>query len=204
MPPLTPEQARELDRFPAPLRQLIDSELAAGNGIAHLGGGFPAPPAGAMLMLTHPLRSGAELLRGLAVRARDSTVNHLEIGDAEGCFWILTPPLPPPGPIAMDRIRELRNSPSVRPPPAPATEPAESLEVDIRGETLVYRAAGRTACLAWTYTRGHHVYRSSLTEWTGPGRGERQPMTPAEQERVIARILALAAGQGITGVRVCD
>ena len=43
-----PEQYRaEVERFPAVLLALLAAELAAGNGIAELGHGFPAAPAGA-------------------------------------------------------------------------------------------------------------------------------------------------------------
>ena len=45
------EHTKALARFPPVLQELIQAELAAGNSIVEIGGGFPAPPAGAGLRL---------------------------------------------------------------------------------------------------------------------------------------------------------
>ncbi len=193
-----------VDRFPPALRALLDRELALGNTIASAGGGFPAPPIGEQVMLVEGLRSEPAALEGLRVRVRASSLNHLEITDDAGDFFILTPPIPPPPLPSMDEIRA-RRQPLPMPEPRPVPTSGESLEVDIRGEELVYHRDGRTCSVTWTYTRGHHVYRSSLTEWTGPARGERTPLLDEEREQVLARILALAASRhGITRVVLED
>lgn len=50
---ITPEQETELAKLPVTLRSLIETELASGNGIAEIGHSFPAPPAGAYIMLAN-------------------------------------------------------------------------------------------------------------------------------------------------------
>ncbi len=200
------EQLRVLLAFPPALRQLVEAELAAGNGIQHAGGGFPAPPAGAQVMLTEALRADPPLLDGLVVRERNSSLNHLEITDGQGFYWVLTPPLPPPEPPDMDAIRRQHQPPPLPLPAAPLGHAdGERLEMDIRGETLVYHRAGRTAYLAWTYTQGHRVYRSSLREWAGPEPGQTAPLTVEEREAVLQRIIQLAQGRlGLSDVRIED
>ncbi len=207
MPPDVPREFRaRIERFPAALRRLLDRELDAGNSIATVGGGFPAPPIGEQVMLAQGLQSGPDAREGLVVRTRASSLNHLEITDGTGHFFILTPPIPPPPLPSMDEIRTQHDAPRPRTvPQAPGQTADESLQVDIRGETLIYRRSGRTAYLIWTYTQGHRVYRSSLTEWVGPGRGESVPMEVAERDAVLERILELARlQQGIHPVRVED
>ncbi|MBK6422233.1 MAG: hypothetical protein IPF77_08425 [Gemmatimonadetes bacterium] len=198
------EQRRVLAAFPPALQRLVEAELAAGNGIQHAGGGFPAPPAGAQIMLTDHLRTDRSALSGLAVRDRNSSLNHLEITDGLGFYWVLTPPLPPLEPPDMDAIRRRHEPPPPPPPPLPLGHTSdERLEMDIRGETLVYHREGRTAHLAWTYTQGHRVYRSSLREWVGPGRGVTKPLTSDEREAVLQRIVRLAQGHlGLSNIQI--
>ncbi len=199
------ERARVLARFPAALRAFVEQELTLGNGIQYAGGGYPAPPIGGQVMLTGDLRQPPEALTPFRVRVRGSSINHLELTDGEGIFWVLTPPHPPPEPPDMDRIREASNTPSEatlaarRTPPDPL---AERLEVDIRGEELVYHRDGRRAHVTWTYTRGHQIYRDSLKEWVGPARGEFTPIGPEEAEEVLRRIVELAAGHGIGRITI--
>jgi len=199
------EPARVLARFPAPLRAFVERELALGNGIHYAGGGYPAPPIGAQVMLAGDLRQPAEALTPFRARVRASSLNHLEITDSEGIFWVLTPPHPPPEPPDMDRIRAAANTPSEaalaarRAPPDPL---AERLEVDIRGEELVYHRDGRRAHVTWTYTQGHRIYRDSLKEWVGPVRGQFTPIGPEEAEEILRRIVQLAAGHGITRITI--
>lgn len=206
LPDVPPEFRARIERFPPALRRLLDRELEAGNSIATVGGGFPAPPIGEQVMLARGLQSGPDALEGLVVRTRAGSLNHLEITDGTGHFFILTPPIPPPPLPSMDEIRARRDAPRPRTvPQAPGQSADESLEVDIRGETLIYRRSGRTACLIWTCTQGHRVYRSSLTEWVGPGRGESAPMPEADRDAVLERILELARlQQGIHPVRIED
>ena len=55
--PLPAEFAKDLAAFPAVLRELVEAELAAGNAIAEITTGFPAPPVGLCLKLTQNLMS---------------------------------------------------------------------------------------------------------------------------------------------------
>lgn len=201
---LSAEQRRVLAAFPPALRRLVEEELAAGNGIQHAGGGFPAPPAGAQVMLTDHLRAAPPRLEGLVVRERNSSLNHLEITDGQGFYWVLTPPLPPPEPPDMDAIRRQLEPPPEPPHPEPLGRAVEErLEMDIRGETLVYHRDGRTAYLAWTYTDGHRVYRSSLREWAGPEPGQHAAIADEEREAVLRRIVQLAQGRlGLSDIRI--
>lgn len=84
-----PEQFRpEADRLPAPLRALLDAELAAGNAIAGVSHGFPAPPAGVCFHMAGPVTT----------RARESDGGLQYNGwftDEHGLFFILEPPDPP-------------------------------------------------------------------------------------------------------------
>ncbi len=104
----------------------------------------------------------------------------------------------------MDAIRRQLEPPPAPPRPDPlAPAGDERLEMDIRGETLVYHRGGRTAYLSWTYTDGHRVYRSSLREWAGPGSGERAALAGPEREAVLQRIVQLARGRlGLSDILV--
>lgn len=100
---LTPEQQRELERFPTVLRELIEAELAAGNTITEVGRSFPAPPAGAYVQLawqvtTRPRAPG----NGLGFRERSSAGAFTDTGQF---YFVLDPPSPIPPPPDMDAIR---------------------------------------------------------------------------------------------------
>lgn len=118
---LTPEQQKELERFPQVLRALIEAELHAGNTIAEVGHSFPAPPAGAYFkftrkVTTRPRASGD----GLDFRERNSSISSGEFTDAKRFFFIVEPPDPPPPEPDMDAIRK-----SLEPKPDPLSILAE-------------------------------------------------------------------------------
>lgn len=69
----------------------------------------------------------------------------------------------------------------------------DRIELDTRGESIVYHAGGRHAFVEWSYTMGHRLYRSSLTMWHGPERGKSERMSMKEADRVFARVVELAA-----------
>jgi hypothetical protein len=89
-----PEQYRaEVERFPAVLLALLAAELAAGNGIAELGHGFPAAPCGAYVLLKAPVTTRP--------RAQDAEIDFYDyntrthsgrFSDAKKHFFILEPP----------------------------------------------------------------------------------------------------------------
>lgn len=108
---LTPEQQTELAKFPAPLRTLVEAELAAGNTIAEVGHSFPAPPAGAYFKLankvtTRPRASSDDL----SFYERNSSIYSGEFTDAKRFYFILEPPNPPPPEPDMDAIRKALES----------------------------------------------------------------------------------------------
>lgn len=133
---LTPEQQTGLEPFPAALRGLIEAELAAGNAIAELGHGFPAPPVGAYCRLaqkvsTRPCASA----EGLSFYERNGSSHAGEFTDAKRFFFVLEPPNPPPPEPDMDAIRKA-HEPKTNPParlaereagtrPRPRTKPPE-------------------------------------------------------------------------------
>lgn len=108
---LSAEQHQELAKFPPALKALIEAELAAGNTILQIVGGFPAPPAGACVKLarkvsTRPRGSGD----GLDFYERNYPGYSGEFTDAKRHFFVLEPPLPPPPPPDMDALRAQREA----------------------------------------------------------------------------------------------
>jgi hypothetical protein len=63
---LTPEQQRELTKFPTALRALIEAELAAGNAIEEVGYRFPASPAGVFFKLAKQVSTRRRAMSPLA------------------------------------------------------------------------------------------------------------------------------------------
>ena len=103
---LTPEQQKELARFPEVLRTLIEAELAAGNAIAEIGHSFPAPPVGAYFKMAkqvsvRPRASGD----GLQFRERNSSTQSGEFTDAQRFFFLIEPAVEAPPMPDMDAIR---------------------------------------------------------------------------------------------------
>jgi len=106
---LTVEQTKELAQFPAPLRALVEAELAAGNAVLEVGHSFPAPPVGAYCKLankvsTRPRGSGA----GLDFYERNSSLYSGEFTDAKRFYFVIEAPDPPPPEPDMDAIRRAR------------------------------------------------------------------------------------------------
>lgn len=104
---LTPEQESELAKFPEALRALIETELAAGNAIVEIGHSFPAPPAGAYILLankvsTQPRDDGD----GLSFYERNNSKYSGEFTDAKRFYFVLEPPNAPPAEPDMDAIRK--------------------------------------------------------------------------------------------------
>jgi hypothetical protein len=140
MTDLTPEQERELARFPEPLRALIYAELRAGNTLDELGHSHPAPPVGAYVRLGRPVRTRPrESGQGLSFYERSGSLYAGEFTDAQRYFFVLEPPLPPAPPPDMDAIRAAHApAPFVQdtprpddryvPPGAVAPEPAPDLD----------------------------------------------------------------------------
>ena len=133
---IPPEFRAEADNLPAPLRALLDEELAAGNSIAQVGSRFPAPPAGAYVTLTNPITTRSrESSSGVFYRFISSLNSH-SFSDERQFYFVLEPPLPPPPEPDMDAIREA-HLPKNRPdhtspfdPDSAATRFQRSMELD--------------------------------------------------------------------------
>lgn len=128
--PITPEQKTEIAQFPAALRQLIESELAAGNTIVEIGHSFPAPPAGAYLKLAKQVTTRARADgEGLRFYERNSSSYSGEFTDAKRFYFVLEPPNPPPPELDMDAIRRSwEQQPTV---------PTERTQVEVREESAI-------------------------------------------------------------------
>ncbi|ATC64462.1 hypothetical protein CMV30_11130 [Nibricoccus aquaticus] len=97
---------KEMDALPPVLRALLDAELAAGNSIAEIGHGFPAPPVGAFFKLAQPLLSRPRASgEGFTYYNRNSSLYSGEITDSKRFFFLLEPAAPPPPEPNMDDIR---------------------------------------------------------------------------------------------------
>ena len=102
-----PEEFREVvESLPSVLRALLDAELAAGNEIAEVGHGFPAPPVGAYVKLAQPVTTRPRVSGGgLKFRDFNSSIYSGEFTDERGFFFILEPPTPPSAEPDIDAIR---------------------------------------------------------------------------------------------------
>jgi hypothetical protein len=194
---LDPEQV--LKRFPPVLRALVEAERAAGNTIVEFGGGHPAPPVGELIKLASALRT--PLPHGLTAEVRNSSLYHTGITDDQRQFWILTAPHQAPAEPDMDAIRAA-HSPPVSERVAPV-QPAAHIELDHRGELILYREADRRTDVMWTWNGGHRLYRTSLTHWWYFDERRSVELTPMEKAVVLDRIIRFAHAQ-IGPVEVVD
>lgn len=121
--------AAGLADLPAPLRALVEAELAAGNQIEEICPGFPAPPVGACVRMQRPITTRAtDAGDGLSFCAWPNWDRRTGFTDAKGHFFVLNPPLPPPSLPDMDAIRAAANRPS----PAPAGATREPMGAALR------------------------------------------------------------------------
>ncbi|HEX5011069.1 MAG TPA: hypothetical protein VFY71_11780 [Planctomycetota bacterium] len=101
--------AARLAILPAPLRALLEAELAAGNEIVEVASCFPAPPAGVYVKLARPVTTRPRASGGgLEFLDRNTSLHSGEFHDERRFHFILEPPHPPEPPPDMDAIREGR------------------------------------------------------------------------------------------------
>jgi hypothetical protein len=94
--PVSELNPKEIAAMPAPLRALLEAELAAGNEVTEIGHTFPAPPAGAYFRLAKPLLTPQPLSdRGLDYYDRNGALYSGEITDAKRFYFLLEPPHAP-------------------------------------------------------------------------------------------------------------
>lgn len=85
----------ELAALPVALRAVLDAELAAGNAIARVGFGPPAPPGGACIHLARPIATRRENSPdGLSASAWPNWDHATGLTDAHGRFFLVNPPAP--------------------------------------------------------------------------------------------------------------
>lgn len=91
----------ELTALPAALRSLLEAELAAGNRIAAIEHGFPAPPVGLVVIMENAVSTRAEHADdGLHYREWPNWRGYNGYADAREFFFVLNPPhAPPPDPV---------------------------------------------------------------------------------------------------------
>lgn len=105
----------DADLLSPALRQLLEAELAAGNGILEVAHCHPAAPVGVYFKLTGPVTTRRRQSDGeLTFYARNSSLWSGEFTDARGYCFILEAPLPPPPEPEMNAIREAANTPRRR------------------------------------------------------------------------------------------
>lgn len=190
----TARYQRELDALPALLRGLLDRELAAGNRIVEVGHSHPAAPIGAFFRLERALSTRTrDAQDGIVYRARNSSLYSGEITDADGIFFLLEPPLPPPSEPDMDAIRAAANKPRPRVAPTISAQTPFIVEIDNRGEELTYREADRQASIACSLGRRSSIYSSTLGDWFYPAQKRVLKMSASERREVLARIVACCA-----------
>lgn len=98
---------QQLAEFPAPLRELMEAEIRAGNSIVAIEHGFPAAPCGASIKLANAVqderrRSTSEV----TFYARNNSSYAGEFTTEQRHFFVLEPPLPPAPDPDMDAIRK--------------------------------------------------------------------------------------------------
>lgn len=128
MIPLSEVQHRRLAAFPHVLRELVKCELAAGNEIIEMSGGFPAPPAGDLLKLARCVTTRARASGdGVYFRERNSSEWSGEFTDEHHFFFVMEPPGPPPPEPDMNAIRARANA-AIQPTALPTTPTASATE----------------------------------------------------------------------------
>lgn len=99
--------SQQIAEFPAPLRELVEAEIAAGNSIIAIEHGFPAAPCGASVMLARAVHDDRRKSAGeVKFYARNNSSYSGEFTTAQRHFFVLEPPLPPPPDPDMDAIRK--------------------------------------------------------------------------------------------------
>jgi len=170
-----------LQELPPALRAVLDAELAAGNTVASVFDGFPAPPfGGGCVMLGERFRAAEETRAGLDWRRRQSSTSSGELTDVDRRWFILTPPDPADAAYPdMDAIRaereravaeadaeRMRRQALERPQPSiwlwrvedediPERRPYLSkhytIKIDHRGEMITYIEPTRSATIICTF-----------------------------------------------------
>lgn len=175
--------AADFAAFPAVLRELVLAELAAGNAIAELSGGYPAAPCGACIRLARPVHpSRRRKTATLDFYARNTSSHAGEFTDAQRHFFVLEPPLPPEPPPDMDAIRA-RLAASVPAPIAP--RPATS-----RAATPAAPSTAHPGSLLARFEASMHIDYVKWHDGIGYDLSLIPQASPAERQAIEAMLLA--------------
>ncbi len=99
--------SQQFAEFPAPLRELVEAEIKAGNTIVAIEHGFPAAPCGASIKLAKAVKEERRISAGeVTFYARNNSSYAGEFTTAQRHFFVLEPPLPPEPEPDMDAIRK--------------------------------------------------------------------------------------------------
>ncbi len=202
---ISKEHRRIIDLFPAPLKALIEAELAAGGRIIHAGAGHPAPPVGEQVVFADDLKTrDSNATDGIRFHQRESSSHHQELTDEQGLFWVLTAPHPPPPAPDMNAIRDRAN---YCPEPVHGVMRVfgrDEVEMDVRGEMLVLHEEFRRTDIIWTWNKGNYLYRSSLSPWWYIEERRSVPMSEEEKERVLERFMAYGRAHISSNIELRD
>ena len=100
------EFAKQFAAFPECLRKLVEAELADGNSIVEIFGGFPAAPCGDCLKLAKPIAACRRESRdGVDFYERNSSDYFGEFTHDKRHFFVLEPPVPAEPEPDMNAIR---------------------------------------------------------------------------------------------------
>ena len=104
------EFEKQFAKFPECLRTIVEAELADGNSVLEICGGFPAAPCGECLKLARQVAAcRRESVGGVKFYERNNSDYFGEFTTEDRHFFILEPPNPPEPPPDMDAIREAMN-----------------------------------------------------------------------------------------------
>jgi hypothetical protein len=127
----------ELTALPSALHALLAAELAAGNRIAELDRGFPAPPVGLCVILEKPVSTrSADAQDGLHFREWPNWKGYNGYADAREFYFVLNPPRAPPSDPVM---RWEEEGAALSLPAAAEVRQAVSESPGIGGNTLLRR-----------------------------------------------------------------
>lgn len=100
------EFAKQFAAFPECLRKLVEAELADGNSIVEISGGFPAAPCGDCLKLAKPVAACRRDSRdGVDFYERNRSDYFGEFTHDKRHFFVLEPPKPPEPEPDMNAVR---------------------------------------------------------------------------------------------------
>jgi hypothetical protein len=178
-------------KFPAPLRALVEAEVAAGNPVIEFGHGFPAPPVGAYVKLAGPLRTQPRASTPeIAFYERNTSSYNGELHDERRHYFVLEAPLPEP---------PEQESPAPR--PAAPTFPREATPRPAApGEGLHPAAASAPAPHGDPLLRFQASLSMDFEKWK-EGIGHDQEALRAASPRERAQIEALLLARGISDWR---